>query len=99
MTSDSTLTPCLGDAESAESASMVSVTEGNLEPMETVESSKNLDSQLDVEEDKELPLKEPSEEDVVMKESERKEDEDDHQLTLDDLFLLCDLFYLPFEHG
>lgn len=78
---------------------MVSVTEGNLEPMETVESSKNLDSQLDVEEDKELPLKEPSEEDVVMKESERKEDEDDHQLTLDDLFLLCDLFYLPFEHG
>lgn len=24
---------------------------------------------------------------------------DDNDITADDLFLLCDLFYLPFEHG
>lgn len=32
-------------------------------------------------------------------ESERKEEEEDYQLTVDDLCLLCDVFYLPFEHG
>nr|SVE74972.1 EOG090X01OH [Daphnia dolichocephala] len=101
--------------ESAESSSMISldrVAEG-LEPMETVESASTASSQakhLDVEdvEDhdiKESPLKEdmPSapdheEGDVVM-ESERKEEEEDYQLGVDDLCLLCDVFYLPFEHG
>lgn len=84
-----------------------------LEPMETVESAFSASSQaknLDVEDvdddnNKESPLKEemPSaadheEVDVVM-ESERKEEEEDFQLTVDDLTLLCDVFYLPFEHG
>nr|CAG4641483.1 EOG090X01OH [Eurycercus lamellatus] len=111
--SDTTLTPCLADGtESAESASMVSVTECcNLEPMETLESAstaypqanlKNLDAEDD--DNKESPLKEDmppaeQEEDVVMKESERKDEEEDYQLTLDDLILLCHVFYLPFEHG
>lgn len=101
--------------ESAESASMVSldrVAEG-LEPMETVESTSSASSQaknLDVEDVddndiKESPLKEEmpgapdhEEGDIVM-ESERKEEEEDYQLGVDDLCLLCDLFYLPFEHG
>ena len=86
-----------------------------LEPMETVESAstasssqaKHLDVEdvLDDDNNKESPSKEEmpqhvgeqEEADVVM-ESERKEEED-YQLTVDDLLLLCDLFYLPFEHG
>nr|SVE83515.1 EOG090X01OH [Daphnia pulex] len=101
--------------ESAESASMVSLDRVAecLEPMETVESASSASSQaknLDVEDVddndiKESPLKEEmpgapdhEEGDIVM-ESERKEEEEDYQLGVDDLCLLCDLFYLPFEHG
>ena len=60
---------------------------------------------VDDDNNKESPLKEempgaqdPEEGDVVM-ESERKDEEDDYQLSVDDLCLLCDVFYLPFEHG
>nr|SVE78081.1 EOG090X01OH [Daphnia lumholtzi] len=101
--------------ESAGSSSMVSLDRVAecLEPMETVESTSSASSQaknLDVEDVddhdvKESPVKEemPSapeheEGDIVM-ESERKEEEEDYQLSVDDLCLLCDLFYLPFEHG
>jgi len=89
------------EKESAESASMLSLerSECNLEPMETAETLKIVDVE-DVEDvDDEVGEKESAQEDVVMKESERKEDEEDYQLGLDDLLLLCDVFYLPFKHG
>nr|CAG4649962.1 EOG090X01OH [Sida crystallina] len=101
--------------ESAGSASMASLErmadgECNLEPMETVETNSSASSQAknadvleeDVveEDDDKVDDKEADEDikDVVMKETERKDD-DDFQLNIDDLFLLCDVFYLPFEHG
>nr|CAG4636800.1 EOG090X01OH [Ceriodaphnia reticulata]SVE72785.1 EOG090X01OH [Ceriodaphnia reticulata] len=100
-------------AESASMVSLDRVAEC-LEPMETVESAssassiqaKNLDVEdVDDDNNKESPLKEEmpgaqdhEEGDIVM-ESERKEEEEDYQLTVDDLCLLCDVFYLPFEHG
>ena len=70
--------------------------------METVESASTASPLVkNVDEEKEARPKEDitAQEDVVMKESERKEDDEDYQLGLDDLLLLCDVFYLPFEHG
>lgn len=100
-------------AESASMVSLDRVAEC-LEPMDAVEiastassQAKNLDVE-DVDEDhnKDSPIKEempnapdPEEGDVVMKEGERKDEEEDYQLGLEDLLLLCDVFYLPFEHG
>lgn len=105
MIHEVTVIPCSVDGtESGESASMVSLerSECNLEPMETVESASTVSTMIKaVEEEKEGQLKEDitAQEDVVMKESERKEDDEDYQLGFDDLLLLCDVFYLPFEHG
>lgn len=102
---EATVVPCSVDGtESGESASMVSLerSECNLEPMETVESASTVSSLVkNIDEEKEAQLKDDvtTQEDVVMKESERKEDDEDYQLGLDDLLLLCDVFYLPFEHG
>lgn len=87
----------------------------SLEPMETVEvaesassvSSQSKSSEVEVDDEtKESALKEDmsnipevEEGDVVMKENERKEDEEQYQMAIEDLALLCDMFYLPFEHG
>ena len=102
----------MDSAGSASMASLERIGECNLEPMETVDGNSCASSQvkhLEVEDvdDKKLEDKdgeghakeEPPVHDVVMKESERKEEDEDLQLSTDDLFLLCDLFYLPFEHG
>lgn len=79
--------------ESAESASMVSAEE----PMDAAPSpAKNLDVEEEVEEEEEAEEAE-AEPDVVM--GNGKTEEEDFQLTVEDLTLLCHLFYLPFEHG
>nr|CAG4638272.1 EOG090X01OH [Cyclestheria hislopi] len=112
---ETAIAPCNADGtESAGSASMASlerICECNLEPMETVEtnsSSSSHDKKLDVEDVEDEKLDDKVEEDVkeelpmqdvVMKEGERKDDEEEYQLTMEDLYLLSDLFYLPFEHG
>ena len=100
-------------AGSASMGSLERIGECNLEPMETVETNSSASSQAknldveDVEEDDKLDDKDAEVDikedlpiqDVVMKETERKEEDEDYQLSIDDLFLLCDVFYLPFEHG
>nr|CAG4647690.1 EOG090X01OH [Moina brachiata]SVE92862.1 EOG090X01OH [Moina brachiata] len=101
--------------ESASMVSLDRVAEGlePMETVELVEGASSISSQSknsEVEEvddeTKESPLKEDmsnipdvEEGDVVMRENERKEDEEPYQMTVDDLTLLCDISYLPFEHG
>nr|CAG4643745.1 EOG090X01OH [Lepidurus arcticus] len=78
----------------------------SLEPMD-INSSPLLSPDPRIMEESDEEIKEAKEIDVVMKPAEEEtfpsagggELKKDCLLTVDDLLLLCDLFYLPFEHG
>nr|CAG4651614.1 EOG090X01OH [Triops cancriformis] len=77
----------------------------SLEPME-VNNSPLLSPDPRIMEESDEEIKEAKEVDVVMKPEEEEaasstgdDLKKDYALTVDDLLLLCDLFYLPFEHG